>query len=376
MATAPSLAAAARRCSPSGSALVRRVVTDTHSLTLDGCALFREVPRRVISTSEPFEAAGHRWRITWAPNGEGKKRKSWWRDGYMSFSLKLDDDAVTDPVDFKFTLLNLHGSPVHVASMGSQVFSSESRRKGFNDFVKWKDLENMRCLKDDRFTVRCDITGVKWVEAETTDGGGGARAARVVVPPSNLHEHLNDLLWKKQGTDVAIDVSGETFEAHGWLLTARSPVFEAELLAATKEKAAPGGGGGARRRMEIQGVEPKVFKAMLRFVYTDVLPEMGEENETVAMAQGLLAAAGRYKLERLKLMCEEVLFKRIEVNTVATTLVVAEEHGCHALKDACLEFLARPWNMKAVMETEGFEKMKSCLPVMVELVMKKLASIG
>ncbi|OEL37998.1 BTB/POZ and MATH domain-containing protein 1 [Dichanthelium oligosanthes] len=254
--------------------------------------------------------------------------------------------------------------------MEAHVFSRESRCKGFEHFMKWRDLERSGCLKDDRFTVRCDITtSFKWIETESTDGGGAAAPARVVVPPSNLHEHLNDLMWKKQGTDVVIDVAGETFDAHGWLLAARSPVFEAELLTATKEKAA----GGARRRMEIKDMEPEVFEAMLHFVYTDVLPDM-VEYKTVPMAQGLLAAAHRYKLERLKLMCEEMLCKRIDVNTVAANLAAAEEHGCHALKAACLEFIARPGNMKAVMETEGFEKNKdSCLAVMMEHVMKKLA---
>jgi speckle-type POZ protein len=193
------------------------------------------------------------------------------------------------------------------------------------------------------------------------------------VPPSNLREHLNDLIWKKQGTDVTINVAGETFEAHGWLLMARSPVFEAELLsaAATKEKLP----GGARRRMEIKDMEPKVFKAMLQFMYTDaLLPEI-EEEEVVSMTQlGLLVAAHRFKLERLKLMCEEMLCKRIDVNTVAITLVVAEENGCRALKAACLEFIARPENVKAVMETEGFQKIKgSCLALMFDVMMKQLA---
>jgi hypothetical protein len=40
--------------------------------------------------------------------------------------------------------------------------------------------------------------------------------------------------------------------------------------------------------MEIQGVELKVFKAMLRFLCTDVLPEMEEKENVTTMAQGLL----------------------------------------------------------------------------------------
>ncbi|CAN6334409.1 unnamed protein product [Urochloa humidicola] len=383
MATKPLLSAAARRCLHSASAVVRREVIESHNLTLDGCAAFREIPRTKFSSSETFEAAGHRWRIQWYPNGVEKT--TWLGSGYMSFFLELDNaNRTTDPVNFRFSLLDHAGNPVHSQAMVGHVFSSDrwsdhSKCEGFRYFMKWKDLEKSGCLKDDKFTIRCDIAGVKWMETDEIADTGDAKAPvaapqRVVVPPSNLHAHLSDLLWKKQGVNVAIDVAGETFEAHGWLLKARVPVLEAELPAATKEKEKAPASGGARRRMEIQGMEPKVFKAMLHFIYTDVLPEM-KEHETVAMAQGLLAAAHRYKIEKLKLMCEEFLCKSIDVSTVATTLVVAEEHGCHALKAACLEFMGRPGIAKAVMASQGFEKVKaSCLPLMMELVVtKKLA---
>nr|CAB3466156.1 unnamed protein product [Digitaria exilis] len=275
------------------------------------------------------------------------------------------------------------GSPTPRGVEG-HVFSEATKVYGIREFMAWKDLARSGCVKDDAFTVRCDITVFQdWTKVDDdTSGGGAATPAtpRVVVPPSNLREHMNDLLWKKKGADVTIHVGEESFDAHGWLLMARSPVFEAELIAApaSKEKLS----GGVGRRVEIKGVEPKVFKAMLHFMYTDALPETMEEEEeeeeeetVVAMAQGLLAAANRFKLERLKVMCEEILCRHIDVSSVAVTLAVAEENGCHALKAACLEFIARPGNMKKVMETEGFEKTKdSCLAAMLDVAMKQLAS--
>ncbi|CAN6356500.1 unnamed protein product [Urochloa humidicola] len=371
------LSAAARRCSRSASTIGRRAVTDSHSLTIDGYSASRKIPNQWFTRSQPFEAVGHRWRIRYHPNVAG------WIDGHISLYLELEVDSfygvyrITDPVDFKFTLLNHAGNPVHSRGVEAHVFCEQSRRNGFEEFIKWDDLARSGCLRDDSFTVRCDITVFEdW--AEDDSGGGSAAAspavpavARVVVPPSDLREHMYNLLWKKQGADIVIDVAGESFDVHGWILVARSPaVFEAELLAATatKEKLPSGT---TRRRMEIKGVEPKVFKAMLHFMYTDALPGM-EEEEVVGMAQDLLVAADRFEIERLKLMCEEMLCKRIDVDTVAVTLAVAEEHGCHALKAACLQFVARPGNMKAVMETEGFEKVKDrCLPLMLDVIIKK-----
>ncbi|TVU49796.1 hypothetical protein EJB05_01133, partial [Eragrostis curvula] len=369
----------ASSASASASSIVWREVTGQHKLTIDGYAPCKTKPWDWHVTSRPFEAAGYTWRITYFPNGN-----SWVDDDYVSLYLDYDDGGRRRPTDllaFRFSVLDRAGEPVPELSRGKEmcIFCGETaRRKGFHDFARWEDLQASGCLLaggGDRFAVQCDITVVReWTE-DNGDGGGATEAARVVVPPPDLHEHLNNLLWQKQGTDVTIHVvagggdSTATYDAHAWLLAARSPVFEAELLAAAREK--PSG----RRRIEVRGVDPGVFKAMLHFMYTDALPEPEPETTAaVALAQGLLAAAHRYKLERLKLMCEAALLRRVDVGTVASSLAVAEMHGCRALKAACEEFIARPGNLKAVMETEGFQKIKAdCPAVLIEFALKLLA---
>jgi speckle-type POZ protein len=47
--------------------------------------------------------------------------------------------------------------------------------------------------------------------------------------------------------------------------------------------------------VRIEGIDADVFKAMLRFIYTDRAPELDDEPEAaMAMAHHLLAAADRY----------------------------------------------------------------------------------
>ena len=55
----------------------------------------------------------------------------------------------------------------------------------------------------------------------------------------------------------------------------------------------------------------------------------------------LLAAADKYGLERLRLMCESCLCKDICVSSVANILTLAD--NCHAteLKAVCLKFAAQ-----------------------------------
>lgn len=64
------------------------------------------------------------------------------------------------------------------------------------------------------------------------------------------------------------------------------------------------------------------------------------------MAQHLLAAADRYGIERLRLLSETRLCEDLSINSVATTLALAEQHHCFQLKDVCLKFVASPENLK------------------------------
>ncbi|XP_066316306.1 BTB/POZ and MATH domain-containing protein 1-like [Miscanthus floridulus] len=123
--------------------------------------------------------------------------------------------------------------------------------------------------------------------------------------------------------------------------------------------------------IRIDDMLPQVFKALLHFIYTDSLPQM-EEQEEVAMAQHLLEAADRYDMQRLKLICEEKLYRHLDVGTAATTLVLAEQHSCRGLKQACIEFLKSPDALEAVMETDGFEHLTKSCPVLMKELMSEL----
>jgi hypothetical protein len=84
---------------------------------------------------------------------------------------------------------------------------------------------------------------------------------------------------------------------------------------------------------------------MLHFVYTDSLPRSGDSDGDddafpTVMAQNLLAAADRYGLDRLRSLCESRLCEEVNVQTVATTLALAEKHHSTQLKAVCLKFVA------------------------------------
>jgi speckle-type POZ protein len=94
---------------------------------------------------------------------------------------------------------------------------------------------------------------------------------------------------------------------------------------------------------------------MIRFIYTDAMPGESELGDSSCeILQDLLAAADRYALDRLKLMCAQKLWDKVSTDTVATTLACAETYNCPELKSKCIDFLAVQENFHEAVFTEGY----------------------
>ncbi|EAY78628.1 hypothetical protein OsI_33728 [Oryza sativa Indica Group] len=86
------------------------------------------------------------------------------------------------------------------------------------------------------------------------------------------------------------------------------------------------------------------------------------------MAQHLLAAADKYGLHRLKMICLEILSSHIDANSVATILVLAEKHYCYGLKEACFEFLNSLAVLSAIVSTSDFQYLiQSCADILEDI---------
>ncbi|TVU46221.1 hypothetical protein EJB05_05742, partial [Eragrostis curvula] len=290
---------ASGRRSKSASAIVADKERGRHELSVDASSLTAAAPTGAggLLTSCPFTVGGHRWRIRYFPNGADADSA-----GYVSLFLALDED-VAKPVTAEIRL--------RVLFLAAEVGGA--------------------------FTIRCDVSVLNGFRVE-------AAAPRDRIPPSDLHKHLGDLLQSGRGADVVFEVGGERFAAHRCVLGARSPVISAELL--TGSDAAANTDAGVVR---VDGVEPRAFKVLLQYAYTDMLPPETDKDEEDSMLRNLIVAADRYGLERLKLICEDKLCQSIDVGTVEAKLGLAERHHCHALKEACLDFLSTPANLRAVM---------------------------
>ncbi|KAK1644136.1 hypothetical protein QYE76_061941 [Lolium multiflorum] len=343
---------------PTGSAssIIAGAVSGYHLLRIVGYSRTKEVPNGKGIDSCPFGAGGRTWHVRYYPNVDPKNVDC------ISLYLTLDDTvakAEAVKAQAKFSLLDQHGKPVPAYTKTTAIrdFSVGNNSWGFDKFIEREALEKSEHLKDDSFTVKVDVTVIGECHAQ--------KISSIVVPPSHMYRLFGDLLSSKTGIDVEFRVGGEMFSAHRLVLAAWSPVFRAQFYGPMKE-------GTTTEAICIDDMEAEVFKALLSFMYTDALPDMKQEEE-YAMTLNLLVAADRYDLERLKLLCEDKLCNHINTSSVSTILALAEQHHCHELKAACMEFLSSPVNLDEAMESEGFDVLaKSCPGVMKDLLRSQI----
>lgn len=355
-------------CSPSAqtpsetaSTSVTQTVNGSHDFKIEGYSLSKGMGIGRYIASEMFVVGGYSWAIYFYPDGKSPE------DGasYVSLFIALASEGTDVRALFELALLDQSGKEQHKVhshfgrnlEAGPYTLKYRGSMWGYKRFFKRTALEESDYLKDDFLSVRCSV-GVVKTHTE------GPKVYNVPVPPSNINEHFGLLLERGECTDIKFDVNGEFFTAHKLVLAARSPVFMAQFYGPMKDR--------DKGCIKLDEMEIPVFKALLHFIYWDALPDIEELNTKCAstlMAQHLLAAADRYALERLRLLCEVKLCEDVAINTVATTLALAEQHQCLQLKSVCLKFVALPENLRAVMQTEGFEYLKtSCPYVMTELL--------
>jgi speckle-type POZ protein len=306
--------------------------------------------------SATFDVGGYEWSVLFYPDGKAENAED-----CVAVGLELmTADAGVVRASYQFGLISqTTGEPWFVAESRTVEFHTHtiwSRR----DLMKRNQLEASQYLRDDRLAIQCAVTVVK--ETRVLE----ARAVpEIDVPPSDLVADMGRLLDQGDGADITFEVQGESFPAHRTVLASRSQVFRAELHGQMKERSVD--------RIVISDMQPAVFRALLRFIYTDALPPMDDlsKDDSLEITRHLLVAADRYAMERLKLICAQILYKSLDVESVTTTLALADRHNCSGLKDACIEFIISSNKMDDVTKTQGFANLKrSCPCVLVEVLEK------
>ncbi|EMS47704.1 BTB/POZ and MATH domain-containing protein 2 [Triticum urartu] len=269
-----------------------------------------------------------------------------WSDGreeYISVYLELMSKYVEALAFVDLRLINqVTGDACTICAenrVPNQFRSSsfEEASWGREKFISKRALKDSGYIRDNRLVIECVITVIHELRVSENK-----ESYEIEVPPPNALEHFGKMLKDKSRADVTFEVRGEMFPAHRAVLSARSPVFKAQLSEPMKEN--------KMRHITVDRMEPVVFEALLHFVYTDSLPTMDDldRSERNAVIQHLFVAADQYGLDRLKLMCERILCLNLDVNNVDVVLRLADRYDCQKLKEACVDFLVPSERIDAV----------------------------
>ncbi|CAL5007480.1 unnamed protein product [Urochloa decumbens] len=296
-------------------------------------------------SSGTFSVGGHEWAILFFPDGYGSMRD----DIYICIK-HLSKDAKVQ-ASWQMSLVDQTNGLPTLSQKRDMVWCQPGNIYPGSGFIYDRRVfEASTYLQDDHLTIECTVT-VKRLCVSSTQF-----LNKIEAPSSNITEDLRMLIEAEETTDVTFSVGGETIGAHKILLAARSPVLRAELYGPMKES--------KEQHVTIEDMQPAVFRALLHFIYTDSLPDAdqngGESNSELIWH--LLVAADRYAVDRLKLVCETILCKNLDVESVSTTLAFAYQHNCNRLKDICLDFITSSSVMDAVMATDGYKNLKTTCP--------------
>ncbi|KAK1684477.1 hypothetical protein QYE76_045325 [Lolium multiflorum] len=147
--------------SMSASAIVAKVASGSHVLKIDGYSHTVGLGVGKFITSRSFVIGGHRWCLRYYPDGHCSSSCDW-----ISIALCLDPgEAGEVRARYKISLLDKEGHPVSDHVRESYLSSTFSAKQEPPDsylwnFIRKSVLQNKRFLKDDAFSVRCDITVV------------------------------------------------------------------------------------------------------------------------------------------------------------------------------------------------------------------------
>jgi kelch-like protein 18 len=130
---------------------------------------------------------------------------------------------------------------------------------------------------------------------------------------------LEKLRAKQELCDVVVRLEGREFHAHKVILIACCPYFEAMFLSGMTEC--------RQRVVDLQGVHPDAFSAILGLFYTGKVT-ISKEN-----VQTILSASSIFQLEDLKNACANFLAKQLAPFNCLGIKAFAEAYGCPALAD-------------------------------------------
>ncbi|KQJ87777.1 BTB/POZ and MATH domain-containing protein 2 [Brachypodium distachyon] len=155
----------------SSSSITAKAATGSHVLKIDGFTRTRAwgLGSGKCVKSRPFTVGGHQWCLEYYPEGYDLHFGS--NNNWISIRLCLAEDGDVRAL-YKISLLHQDGNPGITRGESSKCCTFTNRSNitlaahGSYQFIQSEDLLKSSYLKDDAFSIRCDITVLTDIVAE------------------------------------------------------------------------------------------------------------------------------------------------------------------------------------------------------------------
>ena len=305
---------------------------------------FEKLPDHQYKTSI-IRCHGYRWFLKFYPKGNDEAKRTGGSGSFYSLFLYCAD--VTDGVSVtaRFAIrLQMNG---HQKSTEIRTYSKNATNYGFHQLCSRDKVLRACNANNGSLVIKVDL------EVEVQGIG---------KPKSVLKDNLLGLYDSKKATDVTFLIGDCRLEAHRAVMLAHKSHL-ASLLEDILED---------HVEMPMDGEDPELFEALIRFHYTETLPS-GLENSTKAIP--LLKLADKYDCQDLKILLENHIATSPTIITATSAieiLLFADSHNCTALRSATMSFLMD--NLPEIMELRDWEKVLDS-PTLLRQVMRELSKV-
>lgn len=332
-----------------------KVIVMTYMWTISNFSFFLDDTGEAIKSST-FSARAKdnfKWCLCIRPNGMDEESKD-----YLSVHLLLVSSNKSElHAKFKFSIVNVNQEATNIMESRGAFPFHPGKDWGFRKFIPRATLFDNAygLLPDDTLTIFCELQVLESV----INIPGQNNIDQFKVPECRLSDDFRNLFESRDKFgDVIMNANGREFYAHKAILSARSSVFAAMFEQDMGEN--------KLSRVEVLDMDPEALHEMLRFIYTGQTPNLD------SMADVLLAAADKYALERLKIMCEKALHLKLSAETATEVLILADAHNALHLKECAIDFITKyPTD---VMEELDWKTMIHRQPHLVAEIFEALAA--
>ncbi|TVU43531.1 hypothetical protein EJB05_10010, partial [Eragrostis curvula] len=172
-----------------------------------------------VLTSDAFSVGGFDWAICYYPDVDGNENAD---ETHVSVFVRLTTANATARALVDLRLVDrATGLPLSQAAGGVRREQGQEAPAGR---PRIHGATRASGGDDDRLTVECVLDVMQEPRFTPT----AVTREVVAPPPPELWKDLGRLMQTQVGADVAFDVQGEAFNAHRFVLAARSRVFEIE----------------------------------------------------------------------------------------------------------------------------------------------------